>query len=46
MVVTMVINPTSVTSNARMYISSIVEEVKEDETIQQQHKDVEILVVD
>jgi hypothetical protein len=39
-------NPTSAASNARLSIGSVVEEVKEDETVQQQQEDVEMLIVD
>jgi hypothetical protein len=46
MVVSLVRNPTSIASNARLSIGSVVEEVKEDETVQQQQEDVEMLVVD
>jgi hypothetical protein len=44
--VSLVRNTTSANSNARLSIGSAVEEVKEDETVQQQQEDVEMLNVD
>jgi len=46
MIVEVVRNKTSTNSNARLSIASIVEEVKEEEAIQWQQRDVEMLNVD
>jgi hypothetical protein len=45
MVVSLVRNPTSTISTVRLSIGSVVEEVKEDETVQRQQQDVEMFVV-
>jgi hypothetical protein len=46
MVVSLARSPNSTTSNPKQYIGSIVEEIKEEEIMKQQHDDVEMMGMD